>query len=343
MKALVLEEYNRLVYKDMPEPLVGKGEVRIAVKACGICGSDVHGMDGSSGRRRPPLIMGHEASGVIESTGPGATAWDIGDRVTFDSTIFHLDDWYTLRGLYNLSDDRRVLGVAPEEYRQHGAFAEFVVVPQHILYRLPENVSFEHAAMVEPFAVSAHAVNLTEMSYGDSVLVVGTGLIGLCLIQLLRRSNASTIIAIDIDEQRRSMAKDFGTDLSMDARDPELGKMILEATDGRGVDCAFEVVGLSQTVGLAVEHTRRGGSVTLIGNLSQRIDFPLQSVVTRQIRLQGSCAIRGEYPVVLDLMSKGALNPDPLISIVAPLEEGAQWFEKLYTGSKGLNKVILSP
>ncbi len=143
MKALVLENYNELVYKDVDEPVPAKNEVLIKVKACGICGSDVHGMDGSTGRRIPPIIMGHEASGIITAIGSEVTGWNIGDRVTFDSTIYPLNDWYTLNGHYNLSENRQVLGVSPGTYKKHGAFAEYVTVPEHILYKLPDNVSFE--------------------------------------------------------------------------------------------------------------------------------------------------------------------------------------------------------
>jgi len=155
MKALVLEEYNKLTYKDVEDPVQSDDEVLVQVKAAGICGSDIHGMDGSSGRRQPPIIMGHEASGIITATGKDVNGWQAGDRVTFDSTIYQLDDWYTRKGYYNLSDNRKVLGVSPGDYRRHGAFAEYVTVPQHILYRIPEGVSFEQAAMVEPVAVAS--------------------------------------------------------------------------------------------------------------------------------------------------------------------------------------------
>ena len=158
MKALVLEEYKKFAYTDMPAPEPGPEEALIAVKACGICGSDVHGMDGSTGRRRPPIVMGHEASGVIAKTGAEVRHWKVGDRVTFDSTIYCGRCEHCRRGEINLCDNRRVLGVSCEDYRQHGAFAEFVAAPQHILYRLPEGLSFEQAAMVEPFAIALHAL-----------------------------------------------------------------------------------------------------------------------------------------------------------------------------------------
>src|SRR3972149_3444172 len=136
MKALVLKEYTQFAYEDVPMPQLGPQEVLVQVKACGICGSDVHGMDGSTGRRIPPLIMGHEASGVIVKTGKDVKSWNIGQRVTFDSTVYPLTDWFTLNGLYNLSDNREVLGVSPGSYKRQGAFAEFVAIPHHILYKI---------------------------------------------------------------------------------------------------------------------------------------------------------------------------------------------------------------
>src|SRR6056297_428092 len=178
MKALVLDEYKQLNYRDFPEPEIKSDEVLIKVKACGICGSDVHGMDGSTGRRQPPLIMGHEASGIITEIGDEVTGWKKNDRVTFDSTVYPLNDWYTLKGRYNLSDNRQVMGVSPKEFKRHGAFADLVAVPQHILHKIPDGVSFNEAAMVEPIAVAAHAINVSGLKPGDSAVVVGTGMVG---------------------------------------------------------------------------------------------------------------------------------------------------------------------
>jgi len=140
MKALVLEDYMKFSYVEVPEPEITDDDVLVQVKAAGICGSDVHGMDGSSGRRIPPIIMGHEASGVIVRKGKNVKDWHIGDRVTFDSTIYKLDDWYSLNGMYNLSDGRMVFGVSTKEYRKDGAYAEYVAVPQHILYKIPPSL-----------------------------------------------------------------------------------------------------------------------------------------------------------------------------------------------------------
>ncbi len=343
MKALVLEEYNKLVFKDFPKPEIAPNEVLIKVKACGICGSDVHGMDGSTGRRKPPIIMGHEASGEIAEIGREVTNWQAGNRVTFDSTIYPLNDWFTLRGQYNLSDNRQVLGVSPDEYRRHGAFAEFVAVPEHILYKIPDNVSYEEAAMVEPVAVAAHALNVSSFSFGDSVMVVGAGMIGCFVIRLLKLAGAGKIIAVDTDANKAKLAEDFGADLFINPLTEEIEKIVSNETNGRGVDLAMEVVGNTQAINTAIQNTRKGGSVTLIGNLSAKAEVPLQQIVTRQIRLQGSCAICGEYEEVLSMMQRGTIDVKPMLSKVAPLSEGADWFRRLYEKEKGLNKVILVP
>ncbi len=186
MKALVLEKYMHLGYKEVDKPVPGDNEVLVKIQAVGICGSDVHGMDGSTGRRIPPVIMGHEASGIIEQTGAAVTRWKKGDRVTFDSTIYKQDDWYTQQGMYNLSDDRMVLGVSTPEFKKDGAFAEYVTLPQHILYAIPENVSFTEAALTEPAAVALHAIYLSGLQEKDTVLIIGAGMVGMFVIQLLK-------------------------------------------------------------------------------------------------------------------------------------------------------------
>ncbi|MDD4425293.1 MAG: galactitol-1-phosphate 5-dehydrogenase [Mariniphaga sp.] len=343
MKALVLDAYNELNYRDFTDPVIQPDEVLIEVKVCGICGSDVHGLDGSTGRRNPPLVMGHEASGVILETGGEVKGWKAGDRVTFDSTIYPLNDWFTLKGRYNLSNNRQVLGVAPNEYRRHGAFAERVVVPQHILYRIPDEVSFVEAAMVEPIAVAAHAIERSGMKPGSSALVTGVGMVGVFVVQLLNIAGANPVIAIDVDANKLKLAEKFGADHTFPAGEENLPEKILSLTKQRGVDFSFEVAGYTETVNTCIDHTRKGGTVVLVGNLSPLIQFPLQQVVTREIKLTGSCAINGEYEMVLDLIQSRRINVSELISAVAPLAEGADWFNRLYNKEKGLNKVMLSP
>jgi len=343
MKALVLDEYKQLNYRDFPDPEIEPNEVLIQVKACGICGSDVHGMDGSTGRRKPPIIMGHEASGVIAEVGKNVSGWNVGDRITFDSTIYPLDDWYTRKGHYNLSDNRKVLGVSPGEYRKHGAFAELVSVPAHILYKIPDNVSFEQAAMVEPVGVAAHAVNISKINPGASAIVVGAGMVGMFVINMLKIAGANPIIAIDLDENKLKLANEFGATHTFQSTLSNLSEKIKEVTKNRGADFGFEVVGISETVNICINNLRKGGTAVLVGNLKPEITIPLQKIVTTELSLLGSCAINGEYEMVLDLMATGKISVDKMISAVVPLSEGASWFNRLYNKEPGLNKVILVP
>ncbi len=343
MKALVLEEYNKLIYKEMPDPQISDNDVLIEVKACGICGSDIHGMDGSSGRRHPPLIMGHEASGVIVKKGSGVQGFAEGDRVTFDSTIYCGTCFYCRQGQINLCDNRRVLGVSPPEYRQHGAFAQFVAVPEHILYRLPDNLSFVQAAMVEPVSIAFHAVSLTPVSLNDSAVVIGSGMVGIFVIQALRAAGCGTIIAVDLEQNKLDLALQLGADHGLLAGVVDVAEEVKKLTAGRGANIGLEVVGNTAAVNTAVSSLCKGGALTLVGNLAATVEFPLQEVVTRQIRVAGSCSSCGEYPACLDMIARGTINVDALISEIAPLAAGAQWFDKLYNQEKGLMKVILTP
>ena len=343
MKALVLEAYNKLVYKEMPTPEIAENEVLIEVKACGICGSDVHGMDGSSGRRHPPLIMGHEAAGIIVKTGNKVQDFSKGERVTFDSTIYCGECYYCRRGLINLCDNRRVLGVSPKEYRQHGAFAEYVAVPAHILYRLPEGLSFEQAAMVEPVSIAFHAVGLTPITLNDTAVVIGAGMVGIFVIQALRAAGCGKIIAVDLEKNKLDLALKLGADYVLQAGEVDVAEEVRKLTDDRGATIALEVVGNTAAINTAISSLRKGGALTIVGNIAATVEFPLQEVVTRQISINGSCSSCGEYPACLDMIARGSINVDALISSIAPLSDGAQWFERLYNQEQGLMKVILAP
>lgn len=334
MNALLLTDYKRLELADMPMPEIGPGDVLVRVAACGICGSDVHGFDGSTGRRIPPIVMGHEAAGVIERLGADVRGFSKGERVTFDSTVWCGECFYCRRGEVNLCDNRQVLGVSPGDYRRHGAFAEYVAVPQRILYKLPDSLGFEQAAMIEAVSVAVHAVGLTPVRLDDTGVVVGSGMIGLLAAQALRLAGCGRVVAVDPDEARLKMARELGVDETVNPKSAELP---------RDAAIAVEAVGTTDAVRTAVSAVRKGGTVTLVGNIAPTVELPLQPVVTRQIRLQGSCASSGEYPACIDLMARGAIRVDPLISAVAPLSEGPSWFERLYAREPHLMKVILKP
>ena len=343
MRALLLTEYKNLVLADMEPPQVAADEVLVRVKACGICGSDVHGYDGASGRRIPPLVMGHEAAGVVESVGDNVTGFAVGDRVTFDSTVSCGKCYFCNRGDINLCDNRMVLGVSCGDYRRHGCFAEYVNIPERILYKLPDDFPFEHAAMIEAVSIAVHAVNRTPVVLGDTAVVVGAGMIGALVVQALRTAGCGTIIVLDIDSSRLEMVKEHGADIAIDSSKEDAVARVLEITGGRGADVAVEAVGATAPIRTAIDCVRKGGAVTLVGNITPDIELPLQAVVTRELSINGSCASSGEYPACIELMARGDINVAPLISAESTLEEAADWFDRLYKKEPGLLKVVVKP
>jgi L-iditol 2-dehydrogenase len=343
MKSLLLSEYNHLEIADLPIPAVGPDEILVRVEACGICGSDVHGYDGSSGRRIPPIVMGHEAAGTVAAIGSSVEGLSEGDRVTFDSTVYCGACEFCALGQINLCNNRQVIGVSCGDYRRHGAFAEFVVVPQRIVYRLPDSISFEEAAMLEAVSVALHAVRVAQLSGGETALVIGAGMIGLLTLQAARAAGCSRVFIADVDASRLKLATMVGADAALHCSGADLVAEVKKLTGGRGADVVLEAVGRNETVTGAIECTRKGGTVVLVGNIAPEVTLPLQIVVTRQLRLQGSCASAGEYPQAIELIASGAIQVKPLITAVASLEEGPSWFERLHSREPNLMKVVLTP
>ena len=343
MRALLLSQYKHLEVTDQPTPQPGPNDVLVQVAACGICGSDVHGFDGASGRRIPPIVMGHEAAGTIAALGAEVKSFAIGDRITFDSTVYCGQCSFCVKGEVNLCDNRQVVGVSCDDYRRPGAFAEYVAVPARILYRLPDALPFASAAMLEAVSVALHGVRVASLKGGETALVIGAGMIGLLLLQAARAAGCSRVYIADIDATRLALARKLGADQTFEASGEALHQSILDLTAGQGVDVVFEAVGRDETVNSSIDCVRKGGTVALVGNIAREIKLPLQKVVTREIRLQGSCSSSGEYPQAMELIAAGKINVDMLISAVAPLTDGPAWFDRLYGREPNLMKVVLDP
>jgi L-iditol 2-dehydrogenase len=339
----VLEKYKHLEIQDRPLPECGLKDVVVCVKACAICGSDVHGYDGSSGRRIPPIVMGHEAAGIVAGVGEAVTRFQPGDRVTFDSTLYCGECAFCRSGRVNLCDNRRVLGVSCEDYRRDGAFAEYVAVPEYIVYPSPDALTFEHASLVEPVSVALHAVSRATIRLNDTAVVLGSGTIGLLAMQALKQAGCGHVIAVDIDAGRLNLAHQLGATDTINASQNRPDEAVASLTSGSGADIVLEAVGAESTVRAAMACVRKGGTLVLVGNITPNVSFPLQAAVTREITVLGSCAIAGEYPAAIDLLSRGDILVEPLLSAKAPLDDGPEWFERLYNREPGLLKVVLCP
>jgi L-iditol 2-dehydrogenase len=197
--------------------------------------------------------------------------------------------------------------------------------------------------MLEAASVALHAVRVAQLKGGETALVLGAGMIGLLTLEAARALGCARVLIADVDLSRLHLAQELGADEILNYSGAELIAEVLERTEGRGVDIAFEAVGRNETVNAAIDCAQKGGTVTLIGNIQPEVALPLQKVVTRQLRLQGSCASAGEYPQAIELIASGKVKVAPLITAMAPLEEGPRWFARLHAREPNLMKVILTP
>ena len=343
MKALVYTKPYCFEYSDFPEPEVGDDDVLIRVRACGICGSDVHGSTGKTGRRIPPLIMGHEAAGIVEGAGKNVKCFKKGDSVCFDSTVYCNQCEPCRAGFFNRCEHRQVLGVSTPDFKRHGAFAEYVAVPWWIVSNIPDNLSFTNAALLEPVSIGVHAANRAPLSTDDTVIVIGAGTIGLFILQAARLKGARKIFVSDINEFRLDVAKKLRADEVINPETSNLKEIVFEKTDNKGVDVSFEAVGYASTFRDAVSVTRMGGHLVAVGNLEKMAEFDLQQFIASELTFTGSYASSGEFRDCIELVASVKINVEPLISDVLPLEDGPQAFERLLKAEENLLKIVLEP
>jgi L-iditol 2-dehydrogenase len=343
LKALVYSKPYSFEYLTFPDPAVGDDDVLVRVKTCGICGSDVHGFTGKTGRRIPPLIMGHEAAGIVEVLGKNVIGFEKGDRVCFDSTVYCNKCEACQVSLFNRCEKRQVLGVSVPEFKRHGAFAEYVAVPWWIVAKIPDELSFVHASLLEPASIGTHAANRAPISNDDTVVVIGAGTIGLFILQAVRLRGATRVIAVDINEFRLDIAKKLGADKLINPLKSNLTEAILQETEGKGANVTLEAVGYAKTFADAVSITRMGGYIVAVGNLEKKAEFDLQQLVAKEHTFTGSYASSGEFRDCIGLVASGKINVEPLISDVLPLRDGPDAFDRLLKAEENLLKIVLEP
>ena len=336
MKALMYRGPWKMPVEELDEPTPTAGKVVVDVQAVGICGSDVHGFTGNSGRRTPGIVMGHEFAGTISELGPEMEGYAVGDGVVVMPlySVAAGGDPYPL----NLSPHRRLTGM-----NEHGAYAQRVAVRAAQLFPKPAGLSWQRAALCEPMAVTLHAARITPINPMQKVAVIGAGPIGLLTMQAARLKGAGTVIVVDRSVHRLELAEELGADAVINVDGTDADAAIREMTGG-GVDVAFEAVGISSTARLSVEVTRNGGNITWIGNNARMIEVDMQSIVTREMSVRGSYGFdETDFAAAIEALSSGRLNVDPLVEEIAPLEDGPEIFRSLAAGENDLVKIILKP
>ena len=338
MKALVYHGPHQLRWEDWPEQPPEPGEAIIGVRAVGICGSDVHGYTGESGRRTPPMVMGHEATGEVIALGPGVPEHWLGKRVIVQPFLYCGTCDHCQSGQGNLCRNRRLYGAT-----RNGAMAERIAVPVSNLLPLPESLSFVHGTLTEPFAVALHAARQAGDLTGRSVLIAGGGPIGLLILVAVTRAGARQVVVTDLIEKRLALARDWGAaalDPRADGWRERLGRVVGSA-EGE-VDLAFDAVGIAATFQQALDVVRKSGTVIAVGGW-QTVPINLAWVVAREIQIRGTFNYTpDDFGEARRLLAEGLVDPARLVTDIYPMAEGAEVFARLARSQGDNLKVVLT-
>ncbi|MFO1074068.1 MAG: 2,3-butanediol dehydrogenase [Geminicoccaceae bacterium] len=321
MKAAVYHGRGDVRVEDRPEPKLRPGTLKLKVDWCGICGTDLHEYEEGPifcpkpGQPHPitgetlPLILGHEFAGTIVEAGPDAGGFKLGERVTVDPILASDDDDECHRGESHLCRKLGFQGLSGFG----GGFSEYVVVRadrSHSLGDLPTDLG----AMVEPLAVSFHAMHQSGFKAGDTAIVYGAGPIGQGMILCLRAAGASMIVVVDPAAARQKMARALKADVVLDPRESDVAAEVMRLTRGRGVEVAFDCAGIDATVASAMDTVRRGGTFVMVAIWGHPAKVDMLALVLREIRLVGTIAYNGEFPHVIALLRDGRMDPTPMIT-----------------------------
>jgi len=343
MKAVVKYAHGKgnVELRDMPEPSPRPDEVMIEVKAAGICGSDLHIFDEDIKLPiRPPVIMGHEFSGVIAEVGSSVKKWKPGDRVTSETSAHVCGECLPCRtGNYNVCAEKRLIG-----YWFNGAFAKYCVVPSRLVHKLPDNVSFLSGALCEPLACCVNGVlEKTRIQPGDLVVIAGPGPIGLLSLQIAKSQGASVILCgTSQDERRLKIGEDLGADLTINVEEEDPWRTVSKMTNGAGSDVFIDCSGSPNAVRMGFQLVRRGGQYTQIGLTGRPFNLDFDLIAYKEIIVRGSLGQRWtSWKIGLKMLSKGLVKTEPLISDVLPLSRWEIGFQKARK-KEGI-KIILKP
>jgi L-iditol 2-dehydrogenase len=343
MKAVVKvkEGKGNIELREMPEPTPGPMEVRVRVTAAGICGSDIHIWDSDIQiPMKPPVIVGHEFSGIIDQVGSGVETYKPGDRVTSETAAIVCGTCRFCRsGNYNLCHHRRGIG-----YWVNGAFARYCVVPVRRLHRLPDNVDLISAALCEPLACCVHGVNeLTNIAAGDVVVLTGPGPIGLLAMQCAKAEGGYLIVCgTSADKARLDLAQQLGADRVVDIQQEDIKTIVGELTGGLGADVVLECSGAAAAASFGLDIVCKGGKYTQIGLFGRPIQIDFEKIAYKEITVKGSFSQKWTaWTKALQFLQQGKVITKPIISDVLPLDLWQEGFEK-HRNKTGL-KIVLKP
>ena len=343
MKAAVLHAVDDLRIDEVPVPkITPERNVLVRIVSVGVCGSDVHwwkrGYIGPN-RLESPTIMGHEAAGEVVEVYGDARGLQPGDRVAIEPGYTCRKCEFCRSGHYNMCPDVVFLAAPPVD----GAFCEYITWPADFLFPLPDNMSMDEGAMLEPLSVGLHAARRSGVRAGDSVAIFGAGAIGLCALQSARAHGATTIIAADLVPLRLELAEKLGATEVLDAGAVDVEDAIMDLTQGRGVDVAIECAGTVPTIQTAMRVTRSAGKVQLVGMPAETDpQIPLYQLINRELDVSGLFRYAGCYPPAIELVSSGRVDVASLITHHFPLEQTVEAMQFAHENKDKAVKVVVT-
>ncbi len=342
MKALVYNGPNDIKLKDLPKPVRKKGEVLIKIKACGICGSDVEGYLGISGRRTAPMVMGHEFAGKVVEVDKNSE-FSKGDKVTVYPKLYCGECIYCQKDLTNICPEADFFGVMDKD----GAMQEYLSIPEKYVLKINKDISYAEISMVEPLAVayrSSSKISTSDLKNANFVLLIGAGTIGLLILQVLKLKGVKNVIVSDLSDKRLKKAELLGASATINPKNSNFTEDIEKITNGKMADYSFEAVGVSASAAQSLSALKIGGTAVWVGNAQKIIEVNMQNIVTTELNIIGNYIFnRKDFTDSLELIEAGKINLKPLISIKEDLINGEEMFKKLVNNSDGeILKIVLT-
>jgi 2-desacetyl-2-hydroxyethyl bacteriochlorophyllide A dehydrogenase len=319
-------------------PALGANDVLLRVKASSICGGDIHLYKGKHPLASLPMAIGHEISGEVIEVGQGVSKISVGERVAVEPVIVCGECSFCLRGEYHLCQSIRYQYSAGQ-----GGFTPYFVVPENWVHRLPDFISYEEGALLEPLAVAVHAARKAQLDLGHSTAIFGAGGIGLFLLQVVKAAGCGSVFIVDLLEQRLKTALFLGASLAIDPAREDPVERIFKETESLGVDRSFEAVGLEKTLQQSAQSLKKGGICVLIGLFEDptKVNFPVNLFVQREIQIRGSRGYCWDFQAALELIKGRQVQLKPLISHQLPLSDLPEAFEILLDPKSKANKVVI--
>ena len=334
----IIESPRQITLKEVTLADPGPREVTIQVKACAICGSDVHVYKGMHPAAPLPAGAGHELSGVVAEVGKEVTRFKVGDRVCMNPMLFCGKCYYCKRAQYNHCVEVTFC------YRVgQSGFAEYINRDQEWVYPLPDSLSFEEGAVIEPTSTAVHAAQSSPLQLGSQIAVFGAGPIGLQALQAAKAHGATWAAVVDVVDYRLDLARDLGADITINASEGDPALRIRELSDGLGVDVTYECVGLEQTMRQCLAALKKGGTAMALGVFENpEVKLNLQDMVNRELQIRAILAYIWDFQTALDLVASGRIRLKPLISHTFPLSRIREAFELLLDKREKAMKVLIA-